>query len=845
MLHQVPPRPVRPVRPHDTAHAGMILSIALMLTTTGAGHAAEPLRGLCIVPQSHIDVAWFWRYEPETIEVCIPWTFGRAADLLERMPDYSFSAPQVPLYEGLRRYHPALSRRIDKLIQARRFEVVGGPWVEFEGTGPAGESLVRQCVYGKRYFKEVYGLDVRNAWQVDAWSHPWTLPQILKKSEIDFYVFKRGLRGERIFWWASADGSRVLAVNPFTRGGRFNDLKTVLNYHNNIKARYGIDLSMWLYGEGDHGGGMTFEEIEALKLQMAAAPTRVQFSRADNFLAELGRLAKPDWPVLGDELGWELEGCHTNACRLKAANRRCENLLIEAETFSAIAARITGLPYPRDALQTAWLDVLFNQFHDIISGAVVPAGYEDAMDAYDAAEQDADAARRQALDALTRRIDTSGEGTPVVVFNPLAWPRSGAVEAILECKEPPGRIVLAAGAAESTVGQILLAQPLADGWQVRCLFVARDVPSLGYKTYHARIVPASASQPQTPAVTVDNWRMESDTLALRFDPVSGDLSGIRDKIRNTELLPEQARANRVDLIEDKGDTEGTIKFGQVHSPKPLETWNGWKVVEAGPVRTTVRIRNKLDNLAAVDRFVSLYTDPAVPWLQFRTHFEWNGIDRMVKIAFATRYPKARPVYDIPYGTIARDATGDERPALNWVDLGDSAGGVALLNDCRYGHDVKAGVMRINALRSLTYHATHTEAGHQELTYALYPHTGDFKAGRVMHRGYEFNHPMLTVTAETHEGSLPAAGSFVTVDPPNVILSVIKLAEDSDHLVARAYEIDGQKCTARVTLTGLGVIRASLTNLLEKPLGPVKVQSDQTTTLSVPVGAYEIVTVDME
>lgn len=810
---------------------------------------AEPARGIYIVPQSHIDVAWFWRYDPETIEVCIPWTWGRAADYIEEIPGFSFSAAQVPLFEAMRRHHPKLTEHVERLIREGRFEIVGAPWVEFEGTGPCGEAIVRQCVYGKRYFKQVYGFDVRNAWQVDAWSHPWTLPQILKKCEIDSYVFKRGRRGDYVFEWESADGSRVLAVRPFQKGHAFNDLNEVVRYHEEIKQKYGVDLSMWIYGEGDHGGGNSKEHIDDLIKQMARSPVPAKFSRADTFLADLTGLNKNDWPVLRDELGWELEGCHSNTGRLKAANRRCENRIIQAETFSSIASRTAGTRYPRDAIRSAWLDVLFNQFHDIIAGAVIPAGYEDAMEAYARAERAARTARDAALGSLCRRISTLGEGVPVVVFNSLSWPRTGPVDVLdAEFREKPEGVVFTTKDGESAVGQILNVAESGGGWKTHCVFVAHDVPGVGYKTYWVKTTKTPPSQETAKTVRVQDGRLANNVFALRFDPGTGDIVSFRDERRGTDLLPHGARGNEVQILRETGSTEGDLKWGAERwSPKPLESWNGWKIVESGPVRTTIRIRNKLPELAAVDRFITLYADAEVPWIDFRTHFEWNGVDKMVKIAFPTPYRQAKPTYDIPYGTIAREASGEERPAINWVDLGDEAGGVSLLNDCRYGHDVREGVIRLDAIRSKIQRATHTEAGHQEVTYALYPHAGDWREGRVMHRGYEFNNPLIAITAQARDGPLPATRSFVQVDRPNVILALIKQGEDSDHLVARAYEIDGHKCSVQIRLTGLGIRKATLTNMLEKPISPLVTEttSENDATVHVPVGAYEITTFELE
>jgi alpha-mannosidase len=371
---------------------------------------------------------------------------------------------------------------------------------------------------------------------------------------------------------------------------------------------------------------------------------------------------------------------------------------------------------------------------------------------------------------------------------------------------------------------------------------------MGYKTFWVR--PAATTQPvdKVPAaVRVADWKIENASFALQFDPRVGDLIKIRDQQRNADLLREDGRGNEIQIQQETGSTEGDLNWGKEKtSPKPLEPWNGWKVVETGPVRTTVRIRNNLPENAAVDRFVTLYADPRVPWVSFRTHFEWNGINKMVKVAFATPYRNAKPSYDIPYGSITREASGQERPAINWVDLSEDAGGVSLLNDCRYGHDVKDGVIRLDAIRSKTVR-THTEAGHQEVTYALYPHAGDWRRGRVMHRGYEFNNPLIAVPTLAHEGRLPSAGSFVTVDASNVILSVIKQAEDSDRLIARAYEINGEKCTADFDVSKLDLTRATLTNMLEKSLpgAPPTSRPEGLSEIHVPVNAYEIVTIQLQ
>jgi alpha-mannosidase len=819
--------------------------VAAIVVCLAAGMSGPAIpaegQGIHVVPQSHIDVAWFWRYDPETIEVCIPMTFGRAVEALERFPDYVFVASQVPLYEGLRRNYPDLAAKVARYVREGRWEIVGGHVVEYEGTGPSGEAIVRQCVYGKRYFKDVWGIDVRHAWQPDSWTHPWTVPQILRKCEMETYCFLRGFRGENVFWWESPDGSRVLACRPASTS---DDIKPAIQLARETQAKYGVNLSMWIAGSGDHGGGLNVGAIEKLRRDMAASPVPARFSRYDRFVAALLKTGK-DWPVLKDELGFELEGCQSNAGPLKAANRLCENLLVETEKFSTLAERLAGLAYPKESLKAGWFDVMHNQFHDTISGCVIPAGYQDALDLYAGVERIARRHRQAALDRLVGAIDTRGKGEPVVVFNSLSWSRTGPVQLELTLKTRPDAVEFVDAGGQAAQGQILQTVREGGAWLVRCVFVAHNVPGIGCKTYHARPTPARPVPAGAPRG--GDWELENGSFALKFDPGTGDLVGIIDKRISRQILSAGQHGNRIDILEETGDSEGRLAWGnKTWKPEPPEKINGWRIVEQGPVRTTVRVRNVLWRLhTAFDRFVTLYHD--VPWIEFRTHIEWNSSGKYVKLAFPTPYRQARPTFEIPYGTIARDPDGQQRPALNWVDLGDAEGGVSLLNDCRNGHDVKDGVIRIDAIRSPVEPAHNTECGNQTLTYALYPHAGDWRRGATMRRGHEFNNPLVGVQTALHQGRFPSSSVLLTVDAPNVILAVAKQAEDSKALVLRLYEIHGQKCTATIQLRDLHATRAVLTNMLERPVADLTVKSGtgEFQSVEVPMGAYEINTFAIE
>lgn len=356
---------------------------------------------LHVVPQAHIDLAWWWRYDPETIRVIVPKTLAMAFNNLEKYPDYTFSFLQVPAIEPLEKLDPELFYKIHYyLYHSRamglsipnphgtnpsrgRFKLVHGMYVEVDGCAPGGEAVVRQCLYGKRYFKYKFGIDVNTAWVKDAWTHPWTYPQILKKSGIDSYMFKRGQGGEadeRMFWWEAADGSRVFAYKPAS----FDGLPAKERWERElteVRNRYGVADHIALVGVGDHGGGVPEGDIEVIAKTMSSMSAKARFSTADQFLkAVLSQ--KRDFPVVKYEISPTIRGAYTTVGEIKKGNRQSENLLLTAEKFSSLALAMGQYRYPQADFTRAWQKLMLNQFHDTISGTDTPDATDDALRLY-------------------------------------------------------------------------------------------------------------------------------------------------------------------------------------------------------------------------------------------------------------------------------------------------------------------------------------------------------------------------------------------------------------------------------------------------------------------------------
>jgi len=790
-----------------------------------------------VIPQSHIDVAWLWRYDPETIHRCCKPTFSLALDNMDRYPDYTFSQSQVPLYQATEEVYPKLFERIRRYIGEGRWEIVGGMYVEFEGGEPCGESLVRQCVMGKRYFLEKFGVDVTTGWQEDAWSHPWQLPQILRKCGIDSYMFKRGGKGERLFWWQSPDGSKVLAYNSHVSR---EPSQSWIDLLSEMRKRYGVDRAMIRIGRGDHGGGPTPEEIEAIKRFAEKTPPEIEvkFSTFREFVDSI--LAQnPDLPVLNDELGFELVGDLTNCGEIKRNNRLCENLLLTAERFCSIASILFGEPYPSEELYESWKKLLFNQFHDIIGGSGIPPVCRDALRFYEIIRESGERLLRDSLSTILKNIKTDGEGTPLIVVNPLPWERTDLAEIEIQLPEGQDEIQLLDEDGNRVPIQIVERREEKDRRFLRFIFIAERVPSLGYRTY--RVVGGEGKISHPNPFSVEGLKVQNEFFSIEVDPDTGCLRSLLDRRGGREVLGASGRGNTLIAIEDEGDSEGRFVKGSDTIARPpgkardIISHPSIEICEEGPVRAKIRISRKFRN-SSFTQEIMLYSK--IERVDFNLIVDWHDIHWMIKVAFPLNVEDPEVTYNTAYGSVTRPADGLEYSAQKWVDLSTPGYGIALLNNARYGHDVEGNTVRMSLLRSPTEPAYNTDEGVHLIGYSLYPHSGGWREAGVMRRGYEFNYPLIALVGDNHPGDLPPSFSFLEVRPDNVIVEVLKRAYDSDEFILRLYEIHGESCEASIKLP-CEISSACQTDLMERETGDVEFEDG---VLKVQMSPYEIKTI---
>jgi alpha-mannosidase len=791
-----------------------------------------------LVGHAHIDLSWLWRWE-ETVQDVAYQTFSGTLAQMAKKPGLTFAQSQAGLYEAIEKNYPELFRAIGARIREGTWIPVGGMWVEPDLNMPDGEALARQLLYGKRYFLDKFGVDVQVGWNPDSFGHNAQLPQILARAGIKYYVFGRCAPDKTVaFTWQGKDGSRQLAYVP---PGWYNvslrdGVKDVV-----VEAAKMSPLRdvMILYGEGDHGGGPRDADLQAIdKYAKDRSHPKLKFATPLDFFKGLEKLAVK-LPVVEGELNFTFPGCYTTQVDTKADNRKGEGLLVTAEKFSALATALGYRDYyPERDLDEAWKIVLRNQFHDILDGSSIGPVYDEVRGFYGEAFARGRRALDFSLEAITNAVDTRGPGIPLLIYNGLAWPVSGPVIQDVPRQGQEGAFrVLDASGAEVPYQIVPLSAGEAPGPNVRLVFVASGVPALGYAMY--RIVPADRAPEfgRGAAVTAGPDFLENEFFRIALDPKTGWITSLKDKARDREVF--RGPANVLQAIADEPESMSAWELGLKGAPENIGA-DGAKieVLESGPVRAVVRVTSPFRR-SSFTQDIILYR--GLPRIDFRAATEWQERNVMIKAAFPFDLRNARAEFEIPFGSVARRGDGAEVPALRYADLSEDPGGraAALLNDGRYGCDVKDSVVRISVIRGATNPDPEADRGRHAFAYAVYPHDADDKAGDVVRRGYEFNAPLLARTAMAHPGPLPAERGFVRVGPDNVVLSALKMETgyNNRNLIVRLYETRGRKTEASIEWPW--PVQAVETDLIERPLKKILGEG---AVLRLTLEPYEIKTV---
>ncbi|HZB88044.1 MAG TPA: glycoside hydrolase family 38 C-terminal domain-containing protein [Terracidiphilus sp.] len=861
-----------------------------------AAHAKlEALRPLLrqatfhLTGNSHIDAAWLWPWT-EAVDV-VKRTFGTALQLMYEYPAYTYTQSAAAYNEWVADKYPDMNAEIARRIKEGRWEIVGGMWVEPDLNMPDGESLVRQLLVGKRWYKQAYGVDVRIGWNPDSFGYTWQLPQIYKKSGVDYFVTQKMAWNDtnqlpfKLFWWESPDGSKVLTYFPHDYAN--GNLSPVRLSQDMVTARErstGITDMMDLYGIGDHGGGPTRAILDQgthwaqpsdpakviPKMQFGIAQTYFSTveteiapespewnyqSIAQGYTAPTAVPGKIDIPTWKSELYLEYHrGVFTTQANHKRNMREASIETLNAEKWASLAW-LDGSTYPANELTEDWKKVLFNQFHDLAAGSGIGVIYKDAQKDYGVVRWSTNEISAGALETVAEHVGTNAKpgAIPVIVFNSLGWARSG--EVTVEVQVPPSD---ASKSALAVVDPSRGAAPLlanvvsrdAKTGVVEVKLDVHDVPALGYKVLY--VEPGVAVAAVKPAVTLvrqsAGYTLENADVRVTVDGATGCITSLFDKKANYESLAAGACGNQLQFFKDtpKDYDAWNIDPGTYDVPPTvLDRADSVEQVKAASGAPAIRVTHNWQNSKFVQT-ISLTGDQ----VDVGNDIDWHEAHVLLKASFPLAASGPFATYEIPYGTIDRATTRNnswekaqfEVPAQQWADLGDGKHGLSLINDSKFGYDAVGNQLRLTLLRSPKWPDPVADIGHHHFHYALYPHAGTWKDAMTVRHGFEYNYPLTAVVTTAHAGSLPAEHSFVAVDTPNVVLTAVKKAEDAKGLILRGYEWAGKTGTVEFHVPA-GATGATVTNMMETPEGaPLELAGD---VVKAPIHPYEILTIRVD
>ncbi|MFW6381362.1 MAG: alpha-mannosidase, partial [Bacillota bacterium] len=584
---------------------------------------------LHMIGNAHLDIVWLWPREEGLQEVKA--TFKSALDRIEETGDFVFTAAGAYYYKFVEENAPELFARIKQQVEAGNWVIVGGWWLQPDCNLPCGESFARHGLYGQGYFREKFERQAVVGYNVDSFGHNGNLPQLLKQSGLDYYVFMRPGQHEKelpgsLFEWEAPDGSSVLAyrIPPgYNQSSRWGDsLIDKISGVARMAEEQNRDL-MCFYGVGNHGGGPTRDNLQNIKQLQQEGEYNLEFSSPDCYFDSVKD--RYQHPVVADELQFHAIGCYSAQSEIKKNNRLAENRLLMAEKFGVVARVIKGAGYPGADLRQAWQRVLLNQFHDTLGGCSIKPVYRDARNLQGQALALAGDHLNQALQKLSWNVDTGGEGLPVVVFNPQPWP----VEATIEVNRPAEAVFDDQG--HEYRAQIVTGKALAPWFNFRTIFRAQ-LPALGYRLFRFRGVDKRLTRDDVELIadrTASPPVLENDYLRVIFDKQLGYIEKIQDKERGLDYLAEEGYGARPLIIEDTTDTwsHGIESYRGLTGEADCRSLN-W--VEKGPVRDRIRVTHIYGDSTIKQDFI---LDQGSRQLECRVKVDWQQQHRLLKLGF--------------------------------------------------------------------------------------------------------------------------------------------------------------------------------------------------------------------
>jgi len=762
-----------------------------------------------LIANSHIDPVWLWRWQEgygEAIHTC-----RYLVKLLKEHPDLTFTRSCARIYSWIAEADPKLFYEITQLIRKKRWFVSGPWWVQADCHHPSGESFARHCLYGKGYFREQFGIDVKVGYNPDAFGHNANLPQILKKAGIEFYVFCRPDKGEKrlpqLFRWEGLDGSQVLCCRPPTHYCTINhDIEAkIKECTDNFPEE--SDHVMCLFGVGNHGGGPTKKSLKYIEEMRKKRPDiSFEYSDLERYFKKALKENK-DFPIIKEGLFHFARGCYTSFAPIKRLNRIAENKILTAEILSTIVKGNSGGNNTTE-IKDIWKDILFNQFHDILPGTSIREAYTDSMGMLGGAIFRSDRIINEKLWQLSREIKTNRvEGFPILFFNPTGFER----REVREISFQPRYNFIEAKEADffDEKGKRVASQGITDANSLRRRFlVDLKLPALGHRVYWWR----PGKKRKNKRLVLRGNSLENRYLKVRIDPGTGGIKSLKLKKENWEATGSAGAG--FNIIDDEGNAWGhhIESFNKVPGRFQCE-----KLIhgEQGECCVSLRVKLVFRNSEIFLEY-RVYDEQA--FVELRGKINWQEKNRMLKFAFPVKVREPRGICEIAYGFMERDTQGIENPCQRWVDVtGSWKGkpyGVSIINDSWYGCDIAGSQINMSMLRSPVFGSfkkpgdldpkefyDHHCQGENFFRCYILPHKGGWKGINTQKYACFLNQPLEYILPVSSGGGRSPVQSFIRVHPENLVVTAVKKAERGNCMIIRLYESKGRNTEGKLTVFG--------------------------------------------
>jgi alpha-mannosidase len=792
------------------------------------GYCREQTAKCICIGHTHIDCAWKWTLKQTREKV--QRSFATVLELMKRYPEYKFMSSQAFLYKNLKEEAPEVYAEVAERIKEGRWECEGAMWVEADCNLSSGESLVRQVMYGKRFFMDEFGVENRVLWLPDVFGYSAALPQILKKSGVDWFVTSKISWNDKnkmpcdTFAWKGIDGTSInsyfLTATDTQNTKRPEQLKrheyhtTTYNantYPKQIAGTYEryqqknlSDEALVTFGYGDGGGGPTSEFIELLRRSERGIPgspqTKIEF--AGDFLRRLEKKIEgnPELPTWQGELYLEFHrGTYTTMADNKKGNRKAEFLYENAELLGVTAKTLFGDTFPAEKLRGGWEMILTNQFHDIIPGSSIKEVYDQSKIDYGMIH----CIGNEIADGIREKIASSiDKKHGLVIFNPHAFEGDGFVEI-------DGKIAYVKGISQK-------------GYSVTKDFVTEN------------------------RVSINGNKVETDRLSVTFDD-AWQIVSVYDKKAERELIKSGEIANELRIHADYPPYYDAWEWHQYSTTeyRTITDVSGIEVVDNGAKRG-VKITRKYGSSTIVQTI--LFNDYSAQ-IDFDTYVDWHESHKMLKAVFPVDILADKATYDIQFGSIERpthkntswDEAKFEVCAHKYADLSDGGYGVSLMNDCKYGYDIHDGVMQISLLRSTKDPNPEADMGEHSFTYSLYPHKGTLRDSDTVKLSYMLNVPMTALPASGNSDVIPTEFSAISIDCDHAACETVKQAENGEGTVIRIYEYKNIRDKLNIT-SAIPFEKAYLCDLLEREICELPAENGK---ITCGIKGFEILTVKLK